>query len=362
VWSFDLMMLLSRRDFGRFGGGALIVGLAARGGPIWAREPARGIDPLRFVAPELRAAAMPFYQPNQESQWSDEGLAKMRASRATPETPWLTDVPVEQLKVPVGKGHPDVTIYIINAKAGTRRPGILHTHGGGYILGSARSEVTYEQGIAKELDCVVVTVEYRLAPETTYIGSVEDIYAGLTWMHQNSARIGLDPTRLAVMGESAGGGLAARLAITARDRGQVPLCAQILVYPMLDDRTGSTIQLPPWIGAVLWTPAANRFGWKSFLGMSPGGSDVPAAAVPARVSDLSRLPPAFIGVGSVDLFMREDIEYGRRLIEAGVPVALDVVPGAFHAFDRIAPDTDLARRFTREKMNALRKAFGQETL
>lgn len=360
-------MVLTRRDFGRFGGAALAMALTARGGLAFAQEvgaqQAGGVDPLRYVDPELLPFAKRIYQPGDDgAQWTDAGLARMRAHGAPPEAPRLPDVPVQKLRVPVGKGQPDVTIYLINAKPGSRRPGILHTHGGGYILGSAHSEVPYEQALAKALDCVIVTVDYRLAPETTYVGAVEDIYAGLHWMHANAERIGLDVKRLAVMGESAGGGLAARLAITARDRGEVPLCAQILVYPMLDDRTGSSVQLPPYIGAIGWTPMANRFGWQSFLGMAPGGVDVPAAGVPARVADLSGLPPAFIGVGSIDLFVREDIAYARRLIEAGIAVTLDVVPGAFHGFDRVAPDTSLAKRFTRTKMNALRKAFGEPTV
>ncbi|WP_235913191.1 alpha/beta hydrolase [Croceibacterium salegens] len=254
---------------------------------------------------------------------------------------------------------PDVTVYVVNAAKGGARPGILHTHGGGHILGSAKSELRYLQNLARDLDCVLVTVEYRLAPETRYTGSIEDNYAALKWMHSSANELGLDATRIALLGESAGGTHAALLAITARDRGEVPVLFQCLVYPMLDDRTGSTRQLPPWIGAVLWTRDANRFGWRAFTGGEPGTLEIPAAAVPARVDNLAGLPPAWIGVGGADLFVEEDIEYAERLNDAAVPTELLVLPRAFHAFDRIVPDAGVSRRFTAAKMDALRRAFGK---
>ena len=248
---------------------------------------------------------------------------------------------------------------MINSKPGAKRPGILHTHGGGYVLGSAASGIRSLQDIAKELDCAIVTVDYRLAPETPYSGSIEDNYAGLRWLHEHAEELGVDPARVAVMGESAGGGHAALLALTARDRGQVPLAFQCLVYPMLDDRTGSTREVPSPIGTLLWTAASNRFGWRSFLGQEPGGPTAPSGAVPARVADLAGLPPAFIGVGSIDLFVDEDIEYARRLIAAGVPTELLVVPGAFHGFDGIAADTSVAKRFNAAKLDALRRGLAR---
>ncbi|GAA4774873.1 hypothetical protein GCM10023219_23000 [Stakelama sediminis] len=171
--------------------------------------------------------------------------------------------------------------------------------------------------------------------------------------------MGVDRQRLGVMGESAGGGLAAILAIMARDRGQVPLSFQCLIYPMLDDRTGSLRQPPPHVGVFAWTVPDNVFGWRSFLGQQPGTDSVPVAAVPARTRDLSGLPPAFIGVGSIDLFVDEDVTYARRLIDAGIMTELHVVPGAFHGFDGSARETSVARHFTRAKRNALRRAFGE---
>ena len=239
------------------------------------------------------------------------------------------------------------------------RPAILHVHGGGFVAGQARYEVGNQQRLAKLLDCVVVSVEYRLAPETRYDGSTEDVYATLRWPHAQAAELGVDRTRIALLGNSAGGALAALAAIAARDRGEVGVAAQVLIYPALDDRTGTTRTPPSPTGSVGWGAPINAFAWRSFVGMAPGGADVPAAAVPARVGDLSRLPPTFIGVGGIDLLVSEDIDDARRLTEAGVPTELLVVPGAYHGLDQVATDTSPARRFTKARLNALGRAFAQ---
>lgn len=346
-------MELSRRAFARLGGAAIGglalmrggVGLAAQGVP----------EAVDYLDPELRAAARQLLASG-GLNLSDAALPAIRRGAAA--EPTMPEIPVAGRRVPGRAGHPDVAVFIINAGKEGVRPGILHTHGGGHVLGAARNELRYLQALARDLDCVVVTVEYRLAPETRFTGSVEDNYSALRWMHGAAGELGLDPARIAVMGESAGGTHAALLAITARDRGEVPICFQSLVYPMLDDRTGSIQRMPSWIGAILWDAAANRYGWSSFLGAEAGGPDVPVAGVPARVEDLSRLPPAWIGVGGVDLFVMEDIDYAERLIAAGIATELLVVPRAFHAFDRIVPDAAISKRFTKAKMDALRRAFG----
>jgi acetyl esterase/lipase len=213
--------------------------------------------------------------------------------------------------------------------------------------------------MAVALNCVIVTVEYRLAPETTFKGSIEDNYTALKWVYRNAAQLGIDRNRIAVMGESAGGGHAALLAIAARERGEVPLVFQALVYPMLDDRTGTVTTPTAPIGTLVWTSSQNRFGWQSFLGRTPGTANIPSAAVPARQASLKGLPPAFIGVGSIDLFVDEDVDYARRLIDSGVETELLVVPGAFHGFDGLAAETSIARQFTAAKLEALRQAFAK---
>jgi len=314
---------------------------------------------LRPIAPELREAARMALGFSKMMGKIDEKmvLASRKGGGGMPVPPRLADVPVAEKMIPGPKGAPEVKVFVINAKAGTSRPGILHTHGGGYILGTAASDVARLQALARDLDCVIVTVEYRLAPEATYQESIEDNYTGLKWMHDKAAEIGLDRSRIALTGESAGGGHAALLAITARDRGEVPILFQALVYPMLDDRTGGAVQVPAHIATLGWRAPENQYGWRAFLGQQPGTATVPVRAVPARTKTLAGLPPAFIEVGGVDLFVSEDIEYARRLNEAGVPTELLVVPGAFHGFDQLAPESPQARQFTQAKVEALRRAF-----
>ena len=327
-------------------------------------------DPyLRYVHPELRDMAKFFGTISPGTKpLSMATLEAQRAGMKRFSRPLRKDVPVEKRTVPGAKGQPDVTFHLINAAPGEARPAIVNTHGGGFVLGDAMGDVAGLQDICAELGTVAISVEYRLAPETTWAGSVEDNYAALKWLHANAASVGADPARIAVLGGSAGGGHAALLAITARDRGQVPLTFQCLIYPMLDDRTGSLGPLgrpvPPHVGHLVWNAESNRFGWRSFLGQEPGRVKAPKGAVPARLADLSGLPPAFIGVGSLDLFHDEDVEYARRLNDAGVGCELIVVPGAFHGFDMaglINPKNRLAAWFNAAKLDALRRGLGIAT-
>lgn len=243
------------------------------------------------------------------------------------------------------------------APGSTGRPALLHIHGGGYILGSAEGSAPMLQRYASEAECVVVTVEYRLAPETPFPGSLEDNYAVLHWLVENSASLGIDPARIGVAGESAGGGHAAALAIAARDRGGPAIAFQLLVYPMLDDRTGSSRPASPYIGEYIWRAEHNRWGWSSLLGVPAGSDEVPAGAVPARIQDLSGLPPAFIASGALDIFVEEDIAYAGRLIAAGVPVELYIEPGAFHGFNEMVPDAAVSQRFNRRVLEGLKRGL-----
>jgi acetyl esterase/lipase len=327
--------------------------------PAYANTTPARTTPMHLIHPELRPLATQIEKYGaMQPPLTASNLTRLRKPNPLFSRAPSADVPWERRVVPVGEPHPDVPIYIINAKPGTSRPAILHTHGGGYVLGSAESAIYDLQQLCKTLDCVAVSVDYRLAPETTYAGSLEDNYAGLKWLHANAASIGADPARIAVMGESAGGGHAALLAITARDRGEVPLCFQCLIYPMLDDRTGTSRAVPPHVGIIIWDPEKNRFGWESFLGTKAGGFTAPKNAVPARVTNLKGLPPAFIGVGTLDLFLDEDIDYAQRLNAAGVLTELNVVPGAFHGFDGIGASFPVGKIFNAAKMNALRRGFG----
>lgn len=176
-------------------------------------------------------------------------------------------------------------------------------------------------------------------------------------MYDHAPELGVDTERLAVMGESAGGGHAALLAIEARNRGEVPLAYQVLTYPMLDDRTGSSRPAAPYAGRFIWTAENNRLGWRAFLGMEPGTDRVPAEAVPARVENLAALPPAYIAVGDIDLFAQEDIAYAHRLIEAGVPVDLHVFAGGYHGFNMLLPNAAISKQFDTALYDALRRAL-----
>jgi acetyl esterase/lipase len=348
--------MTNRRDmlkYAAFGSAALALPT-----PIWAAASAAD-DYMRFIHPDLRESAAQIVAMGvNEQPITLENLASFRDGMKKWEQPWRNDVPAEMRTINGPSGAPDVVIYIVNADPANPRPAILHTHGGGYIGGSAKSSVPNLQNVCAELGCMAVSVEYRLAPETTYSGSIEDNYAALKWLYDNADAIGADKTRIAVMGESAGGGHAALLAITARDRDEVPVAFQCLHSPMLDDRTGSTRQVAPHMGKLIWDAPKNVFGWRSFLGMEPGGEGVPAAAVPSRNADLTGLPPAWIGVGSIDLFVDEDVDYAQRLNSAGVATELIVVPGAFHGFDGIAGQAAISQWFNRARMTALRRGLG----
>lgn len=346
------MEQLSRREIM----GALAVASLSPASLARARTTAK--QDLSFVHSELRSAiATLSKQTAGFPEMTRKTLPTMRKMLAGMNPPPAASPPVSKQAIKSRDGAPEVAAYVINAQPGQRKPAILHTHGGGFIMGDAASNVSALQPLAAALDCVVVTVDYRLAPETTFQGSIEDNYAALKWVHDGAEHLGVDPARIAVMGESAGGGHAALLAIKARDRGEVPVAFQCLVYPMLDDRTGTTLHPAPPIGSLLWTEPYNRLGWEWFLGQAPGTAAVPDGAVPARQRNLKGLPPAFIGVGSIDLFVDEDISYARRLIDAGIAAELVVVPGAFHGFDAVAPDTAVVRRFTEVKLQSLRRAF-----
>ncbi|HEX4183214.1 MAG TPA: alpha/beta hydrolase, partial [Caulobacteraceae bacterium] len=300
-------------------------------------------DPFSVVDPELRSKARSL-QNVFAKPLTHEAVIAIRKSTGAGQ-PLLSTPKVDQRKIAGAPGAPEVIIYVINAAEGESRPAILHIHGGGFMGGSARYVVRDCQELALAHDAVVVTVEYRLAPETPFPGPLDDCYAALSWLHRNARDLGVDASRIAVKGESAGGGLAAMLALAARDRGDVPLCAQILLYPMLDDRTGSTRKASATI-PYFWTPQANVYGWTCLLGVPAGSPDVPAGAVPARVANLAGLAPTFIGVGSIDLFVDEDVTYAERLRAAGVPTELLVLPGAFHAFDAVAPQASLSKSLT----------------
>lgn len=342
------MTHLTRRHFA-LASATLALSLLAGTSTAAAAEPAAGVtpgaaDPYAHVDPELRAG-LELFSKSFAEEWSEKTLARKRKPDADFKPATLAEPAYVERRIPGAAGSPDVRIYVIGAKPGAARPAVLHIHGGGYVAGNALASVPSMQRLASTHDCVVVTVDYRLAPETKFPSSLEDNYAALRWLHSNAQQLGVDRYRIALLGESAGGGHAAALAIAARDRREFPIAAQVLIYPMIDDRTGSTRPTPAHIGAFVWNAQANRFGWSSLLGMPAGSAAPPRGAVPARVENLAGLPPTFIGTGAIDLFVEENIEYAQRLLHAGVPTELYVAPGAYHGFDLIVPEAPISKKF-----------------
>lgn len=250
--------------------------------------------------------------------------------------------------------HAAVRVFRPHGTDRGRRPALLWIHGGGYVMGSARPDDGICRRFADRLGIVVASVEYRLAPEAPFPGPLDDCLAALQHLAADPT---VDPARIAVGGASAGAGLAAALALRVREEGGPALAFQLLAYPMLDDRTTLRQDLDA-THARAWSPRANAFGWRSYLGdRDVGAGDVPALAAPARGQDLTGLPPAWIGVGTLDLFHDEDLAYAARLQASGVACSVAVVPGAFHGFDILAPWTAVSRDFVSAQVAALRQAL-----
>jgi acetyl esterase/lipase len=262
---------------------------------------------------------------------------------------------ISERLVPGPAGAPDVSLLICRP-AGVTTPlsAVYHTHGGGMIIGDNRTGVLPLLDWSQELQFVVVSVEYRLAPECPHPGPVEDCYAGLQWTAAHADELSIDPDRIVVAGASAGGGLAAALALMARDRGGPHLTGQMLMCPMLDDRndTPSSRQMA---GRGVWDHTANETGWTALLGDARGGPDVSPYAAPARAADLSGLPPAFIDVGSAETFRDEDVTYASRIWQAGGIAELHVWPGGFHGFAMMAPEAAVSREAAAAQLSWLRR-------
>ncbi len=285
------------------------------------------------------------------------GRARAMTSQASANLSQSSALSVSERFIPGPEGAPDVRVLVYLPNSVQRPlPVLLWLHGGGYVMGSAGAEDLMVKSIVSAIGCAAVSVDYRLAPETPHPGPVEDCYAALKWLSTLADELGIDPLRIAVGGSSAGGGLAAALALLTRDRGEFSLMFQFLLAPMLDDRTSTLAEPHPYTGEFIWTPPANRFGWTSLLGHEPGGPDVSPYAAAARAQQLEAIPPPFINVGALDLFVEEDLEYARRLMRAGVPTELHVYPGAYHGF-RMVADAQVTQAAQRDQLAALKRAL-----
>lgn len=267
------------------------------------------------------------------------------------------DIAIEEITVLGTPDGPPVGLRVYRPRTLVEpAPALFWIHGGGFVLGRPEQDEPRSMAIAGELGITVVALRYRLAPQHPYPAPLDDAYAGLRWLFAQGDHRGVDPQRIAIGGASAGGGLAAGLVLMAHDRGEVQPAFQALTYPMLDDRTVLRRDLDA-MPVRMWTPNNNRYGWSSYLGGPPGGLGVPDYAAPARRADLSGLPPAWIGVGDLDLFHDEDVRYAERLQASGVPCRLHVAPGAFHGFDAVFAKASVTQDFFAAQVAALRSAL-----
>lgn len=328
-------------------------------GVAWWAAPgaARRLRVFRRVAPDLRSPAL------LATYVIDSMLPRLPGGENVPPVVDPEEHGARTVSLPRGEDEPALVLYVYGPSPSGRTdaahtaeapggPAVCWYHGGGYVTGSAQSDARWCARLATDLGAVVVSPEYRTAPRHPFPAAHDDCFRALTWLHEHAGELGIDPQRVAVGGDSAGGGLAAAVAQRARDEG-VPVCFQSLVYPMLDDATGLRPdgETPE---AFVWSASSNRYGWGSYLGREPGLPHAPDYAVPARRADLAGLPPAWIGVGGIDLFHDEDVAYADRLREAGVDATVHIEPGMYHGADLLLPHRPRMRAFRDRVIHALR--------
>ena len=316
-----------------------------------------------YIDPDLQSALERLAQANGGFDVVTDLEGARRASEAR------DDALVTQLGVPEGIAQETLSItsrdgHIIDLRIYSPAdvcdplPIFYWMHGGGYVLGSARQGDVFTLRAASELGMFAVSVEYRLAPETPYPGPLEDCYEGLAHLVGNAAALNLDTDKIIIGGVSAGGGLCAGLGLLVRDRGAFSVLGQLLLYPMIDDRnvaaTSDTLA-----DTLVWTRAANLFGWQSYLGDLYGSNDIPIYAAPARATDLSGLPPTYLPVGDLDLFLDENIAYAQKLTRSGIPTHFHVFPGAYHGFNAFVPEAPASVACNAEIFSFIAKMLGE---
>jgi len=305
---------------------------------------------INLIHPELRKATASFPKLPVTSGF---GRAVTRAllPLMLPKVKSSTGVTIESAKTPGG-----VKLRVYTPAGNKTRPAMLYIHGGGMMIGSPAMDDALLSTTASELDIVIVSPDYKLAPENPYPAAVDDCHSTWTWLLENAAARQIDRQRMAVGGESAGGGLAAGLVLRLHDEGGVQPLAQWLFCPMLDDRTALNRSLDA-VDHFVWNNKMNLVGWKSYLGNKLGTDEVPDYAAPARRSVFHGLPKTWIGVGDVELFFEEDKAYADKLSSAGVACKLEIVHGAPHAFEGLAPDSQLAKDYLASAKSWLRTAL-----
>lgn len=310
-------------------------------------------DPeIQPVVDEVASTTAPEFTPD-----SIPVIRRQMAAQHPPAAEAVGKAPVDvtEYTVPGPAGAPDLAVTVLTPTGIDHAvPGLYNMHGGGMMIGSRNMDTPRLLDLVVELGVVAVNVEYRLAPEHPHPAPVEDCYAGLLWMVENAADLHVDTGRIVVMGGSAGGGLAAAVALLARDRGRPALAGQMLLCPMIDD-SNTTVASHQYAGLGTWTRETNLAGWSSLLGADVGTPAVSPYAAPARAADLGGLPPAFVEVGSAELFRDEDVSYATRIWETGGQAELHVWSGACHGFDLYAPKSELTSAALATRLSWLRR-------
>lgn len=302
----------------------------------------------RFPSFDFHVATLPAMR----AEMASKAVAALPAEDST--------VLVSSFLVPGPMNAPDVRVVAYRPAGSTGiLPVLLHFHGGGYVVGSPERKGASHRVLARQLDCAIYSVDYRLAPEAPFPAAIEDAYAVLRWLSVHARQQRIDPDRIGAIGESAGGGLVASLALLVRDRGELSLAFQHLISPMLDDRTANHPNSNAYAcaGEFAWTHADNAFGWKSLLGAGSGSHDVSPYAAAARAVDVRGLPAAFVSVAALDLLLPEELAYAGRLMAAGVSTELHVYPGAYHGFAPLFPGARVSKAAERDSLDAIRRAF-----
>lgn len=302
------------------------------------------------------------YKPYMQSwavDFSDSNL-RAAAKKRQDELAASTTQPTASLIAPANGDQPAVPLYLYRSKnAPQLSPLIYFIHGGGYLMGNAKSKGARLMQLANELNATVASVEYRLASVAPFPADLNDAYNGLKYLFENAKSLGLDRRKVVVMGEGAGGGLAARLALYARDKGELSLAGQVLVYPMLDHRTGGadSIYDDKNTGEFVWTAAANVAGWTALRGGQAISEEQMPYFSPALAKNLRGLPQVFMVTGELDLFVHEDIDYANRLLANGVSTELLVIPNVFHSFDSVNENSPQTKLYFKLRNEAIKRMF-----
>jgi acetyl esterase/lipase len=310
---------------------------------------------IELVDPELREALAQLPQMPLTAETLTQRRADLLAVPNAVPKPDLPDIVTGEIFVESAFGAKPIRVLTYRpARSDGPLPVIVHIHGGGFVMGAPEMKDVENRLFASELKCAIYSVDHRLAPEAPHPAPVEDIDSVFQWLHANAGQLGLDPARIGIKGESGGGGFAAGAALYARDRPGPKYAFQHLIYPMIDDRSAVRKDLHPYVGEFVWTQDHNYFGWRSLLGAEPGLAGVSPYAAAARAEDVSGLPPTYISVGGLDLFLEENIAYADRLGRAGVPVEFHLYPRAPHGFYR-ATNARVTKQAEHDTREALRR-------